>query len=194
MSENFDLLGDRPAGPGDWITESPDLHPVDHPASRFLGKEFLLWLWWRSEQDYASIDLDALGTVDFWLGDRIQFRTEGDDPQISDFKGGAPATTAEAKMAVRVGKIVETASLVLKIKERQYDLQLKGEGLEIVGLRVPSECDEGVDEQIFERMFLLEEATAILDQLFYRFCEMRLGKGWNTHVLPDMRAWVAEDS
>lgn len=194
MSEEFDLLGDRPEGPGAWITESPDLHPVDHPASRFLGKEFLLWLWWRSDTNFSSVDLGELGTVDFWLDDSMQFKTEGDDPQVSNFKGGAPSTTIEAKMAVRAGKVVENATLGLRIKEREYHLQLKGEGLELAGVKVPSECDEGIDEMIFERMFLLEEAHAILDQLFFRFCEMRLGKAWNTHVLPDIREWVAQDS
>ena len=28
--------------PEDWISTSLDLHPADHPASFFLGKEFLL--------------------------------------------------------------------------------------------------------------------------------------------------------
>ncbi len=175
----------------EWINESLDLHPTDHPASRFLGKEFLLWLWWRSEKDFGTVELGEMGKVDYWIDDRISFRTPGEDPQTSDLKGGAPATTAEAHMALRAGKVVETASLGFRVREREYVLQFKGEGMELSGVKVPSECDEGVDEQIFERMFLLDEITAILDQLFFRFCAQRLEDGWNTQVLPEIRQWVA---
>ena len=165
---------------------------IDHPASRFLAREFLLWLWWRSEQDYGRTELGRFGEVDFWVDDRIQFRTPGEQPQTSDFKGGAPATTAEARMALVAGKTVETARLGLRVKEREYAFELRGEGLEIAGLKVPAECNEGVDERLYERMFLLEEATGIVDEFFARFCEDRLGDRWDAEVLPKMRAWVAE--
>jgi hypothetical protein len=195
MDDDFQDVEETFAGTtavADWITESLDLHPVDHPASRFLGKEFLLWLWWRSEKDFGSTELDPFGVVDFWVDDRLQFRTEGDDPQISDLKGGAPATTREAKMALQAGKTVETARLGFRVKEREYHLQVQGEGLELLGIKVPAECDEGVDEQIYERMFLLEEIHGIMDGLFYRFAEQRLGADWYEGTLPRLREWVGD--
>jgi hypothetical protein len=176
----------------DWIRDSLDRHPADHPASRFLGKEFLLWLWWSSERGYGSVDLDHFGKVDAWIDDRLQFTTGGDEPQAVDLKGGAPAATMEARTALQAGKVVEVARIGLRVKEREYALQLLGETLEITGLKVPGEVKDGVDERIYERMFLLEEATALVDALFFRFCAERLGKDWDKKILPMLRTWVAE--
>jgi hypothetical protein len=172
------------------ISDERDL--IDHPASRFLGREFLLWLWWRSELDFGSVELDQYGKVDFWIDDRIQFRTPGEDPQTSDLKGGAPATTAEARMALMAGKTVETARVGLRVKEREYALEVRGEGMELAGVAVPGEAKDGMEEMLYERIFLLEEVTGILDSLFLRFCEQRLGPGWDSGVLPEIRTWVAE--
>lgn len=164
---------------------------IDHPASRFLGREFLLWLWWRSERDFGTVDLPRFGKVDVWIDDRLQFRTAGEDPQTSDLRGGAPATTAEARTALLAGKIVETARVGLRVKEREHALELRGEGLELAGVKVPAECKDGLAERVLERMFLLEEVTGILDALFVEFCHDRLGERWDGLLLPQIRAWVA---
>jgi len=163
----------------------------DHPASAFLGKEFLLWLWWRSERDFGTIDLPHYGPVDLWIDDRIQFRTGGDNPQTSDLKGGAPATSAEARMALVSGKTVETARVGMRVKEREFFFSLRSDPVELAGLKVPGEVQDGVDERIYERMFLLEEATGIVDALFFLFCGERLSADWNPQTLPAIRAWVA---
>jgi hypothetical protein len=166
--------------------------PMEHAADTFMGREFLIWLWWKSEQGYANMELPHFGSVDFWIDDRIRFRTSDDNPQVSDLKGGAPATTLEARTALAAGKTIETARVGLRIKEREFSLEFRGEGLQMGGLKVPAECKEPGEERLYERMFLLEEAWGIVDALFVRFCEDRLAEGWNESVLPSIRKWVAE--
>lgn len=180
-----------PSGPADENSEAPSTR--HHPAAAFLGKEFLLWLWWRSESGYGNLELPHYGSVDLWIDDRIQFRTGGDDPQTSDLKGGAPATSAEAKMALVSGKTVETASVGMRVKDREFYFSLRSDPVELAGLKVPGEVNDGVDERIFERMFLLEEATGIVDTLFFLFCEERLSADWNPKTLPSIRSWIAGD-
>ena len=182
-----------PQVPSDPVDDSLDQHPGDHPASWFLGKEFLLWLWWKSETAYGTIEVSPMGAVEFWIDDRIQFRTEGDHPQISDLKGGQPTATAEARSAVRAGKTVEIATVGVRIGEREYTLGLKGETLELAGLKVPGVVKDGLDERIYERMFLLDEITAILDGLFFRFTEERLDQAFRVKMLQPMRDWIASD-
>jgi len=173
------------------MTADPnDRELIDHPASRFLGREFLIWTWWSSERHFGKLEIEPFGEVDFWIDDRIVFRTPGEQPQTSDLKGGAPATTAEARTAMIAGKTIDAARIGLRVKEREYSLELRAEGLELAGLKVPAECKDGEDERLYERMFLLEEATGILDALFLKFCADRLGPGWDTEVLPAIREWV----
>lgn len=184
----------EPPAPQDWIQDSFDVHPGDHPASFFLGKEFLLWMWWKSETQYGAVELDGLGSVEFWIDDRLQFKTEGDQPQISDLKGGQPSATAEARSALQAGKIVETARIGMRVGEREYSLSIKGETLEVSGLKLPGEVQDGLDERIFERMFLLDEVVGILDALFFRFIDVRLDPEWQRMTLEPMREWVAGQS
>lgn len=181
-----------PSAPEDWIRDSFDLHPGDHPASFFMGKEFLLWMWWKSETAYGAVELPDLGPIEFWIDDRLQFRTEGDQPQVSDLKGGQPSATAEARSALVAGKAVETARIGIRAGEREYSLTLKGETLEIAGLKLPAEVNDGLDERIYERMFLLDEATGILDALFLRFSRDRLHPDWVQRTLKPMREWIGE--
>ncbi len=196
MSDEENETWQSTSGPADWIVESLDLHPVDHPASRFLGKEFLLWLWWASEQRFGTIELPDYGAVDFWIDDRLKFQTVGEEADggraTSDMKGGAPATTREAKFALAAGKIVEVATLGFRVKEREYTLQLSGESMELAGVKIPAEVDDGFDEMILERMFLLEEVHGIVTELFYRFAAERLSKDWGSKHLKEIRAWIAE--
>jgi len=181
----------EPPAPQDWIQDSFDVHPGDHPASFFLGKEFLLWMWWKSETQYGAVELDGLGSVEFWIDDRLQFKTEGDQPQVSDLKGGQPSATAEARSALQAGKIIETARIGMRVGEREYSLSIKGETLEVSGLKLPGEVQDGLDERIFERMFLLDEVVGILDALFFRFIDVRLDPEWQRMALEPMREWVA---
>jgi hypothetical protein len=170
---------------------TPSRGALDHPAAQFLGREFLLWLWWRSEEDFAVADLPHYGTVDFWIDDHIQFRTPGDDPQVNDIRGGAPATTIEARTALASGKTVESARIGLRIKEREYSFSLKGEGLELTGVKVPSDVADGIDDRLFERMLLVEELGGIVDTFFYRFLEQRVADTWRSKQVPAIRDWVA---
>ncbi len=170
---------------------TPSRGSLDHPATQFLGREFLLWLWWRSEEDFAVADLPHYGTVDFWIDDHIQFRTPGDDPQINDIRGGAPATTVEARTALASGKTVESARVGLRIKEREYSFSIKAEGLELTGVKVPSDAADGIDDRLFERMLLVEELGGIVDTFFFRFLEQRVTDTWRSKQVPAIRAWIA---
>lgn len=169
---------------------APSRGALDHPAAQFLGREFLLWLWWRSEKDFATADLPHYGPVDFWIDDHIQFRTPGDDPQINDIRGGAPATTIEARTALANGKTVESARIGLRIKEREYSFSLKGEGLELSAVKVPSDARDGIDDRLFERMLLLEELGGIVDTFFFQFMEERVSDGWRSESVPTIRDWI----
>ena len=173
---------------------APSRGALDHPATQFLGREFLLWLWWRSEEDFATADLPHYGTVDFWIDDHIQFRTPGDDPQINDIRGGAPATTIEARTALANGKTVESARIGIRIKEREYSFSLKGEGLELSGVKVPADARDGIDDRLFERMLLLEELGGIVDTFFFQFMEQRVSDSWKSEKVPAIRAWIAGPS
>lgn len=180
--------GEAPAAAGGDI----DIEPDEHPANRYLGREFLAWIWFRVERDFGRIALPRVGTVDFWVDDRLVMRGRGDDPQTATFRGGAPSSTDEARAALRAGKSPEEARLGLRLGDREYVLSLRGETLDLSGLKVPQVVKKGeVEALVYERMFLFEEATAILADLYGAFIEERLDPAWGRSIRPRILAWMA---
>lgn len=180
--------GEPPPEQGDGF----DLEPDEHPSNRFLGREFLAWIWYRVDRDFGRIELPTFGTVDFWVDDRLVMRGRGEDPQTASFKGGAPSSTEEARAALRAGKIPEEARLGLRLADREYTLSLRGETLDVSGLKVPQTVKKGdVEPMVYDRMFLFEEAMAVVGAIYGRFLEDRLDPRWGASILPRVRAWMA---
>ncbi len=171
-----------------------DLAPDEHPANRFLGREFLAWIWYRADQSFGRIELAAFGTVDFWMDDRLVMRGRGEDPQTASFKGGAPSSTQEARASLRAGKAPEEARLGLRAGEKEYVLSVRGEGLDIASLKVPQITKKGETEALlYERMYLFEEATSLLTALYEEFILARIHPSWATSLQPQMQAWARQE-
>ena len=169
-----------------------DLEPDEHPANLFLGHEFLAWLWYRVEQSFGRVDLPVLGTVEFWIDDRLVLRGRGEQPQTASFRGGAPSTSQEARAALRAGKAPDEARVGLRLGEREYLFTLRGEGLDLKALKVPQTVKKGeVEAIVYDRMFLFEEATQALEALYEQFLQARLHPSWPTAMRPRMVEWAA---
>ena len=58
---------------------------------RFLGSEFLMWLWFKSECFDNLFDTQNHGTVELWIDDKLTLEASLAETERNDFKGGAPA-------------------------------------------------------------------------------------------------------
>lgn len=164
----------------------------EHPANRFLGREFLAYLWHQAEEGFGHVDL-PVGPVDFWIDDRLVMRAPGEDAQTVGFKGGAPANAREARMALGQGKAPEEARLGLRVGEREYTFTLKGGAFTVSGLKLPQVVKKGdVEAVLYERAYLLDEAQAALGGLLGQFMALRLSPGW-TAVRARIRDWMGVD-
>ena len=62
--------------------------------------------------------------------------------------------------------------------------------LDLCGLKLPAHASEGEDGLLYERMFLYEEAYAIVSALYRTFARERTSAAWHAETLPQIRAWV----
>lgn len=160
---------------------------------RFLGSEFLMWLWFKSECFDNLFDTEDHGTVELWLDDKLTLEASLAETERNDFKGGAPAHSPEAKTALRQGKRVSKAKLGVIKEGREWSLTLKSESLDVSGAKIPALLSKEEEEQFYERMYLLEELEDIILALFKEFVTIRLDLAWHEAMVPAMRAWVASD-
>ncbi len=171
-----------------------DLRHLDaDPQATFLGREFLLWLWFSSETGFGQVSGASGMALDLWVDDRLVISGELREAQRFDLKGGAPATSATARIAVREGRDVVAARFVLRDGELEFRFELDA-SLAVKGMKIP-DLPHGVDpdDEVRERARLVEDLLERLDDLFEAYCDQRLGSAWETEHTARLLDWLNED-
>ena len=70
--------------------------------NRFVGREFLLWLWFESQLFETNLAPSGQASCALWLETRITLAFEREE---SVLKSGAPGAAPEAREALRQGKL-----------------------------------------------------------------------------------------
>jgi hypothetical protein len=167
--------------------DEPKEGQAAHPH---LTAEFFVWLWFAADREGGTFNLDGIGVVDMWIEDRLSFRVVDEDKARVALSGEDTASSAEARAALASGKVVRDLQLHLRREEREYSVTLRGVHLDLCGLKLPAHASEGEDGLLYERMFLYEEAYAIVSALYRTFARERTSAAWHAETLPQIRAWV----
>ena len=167
---------------------------------RFLGREFLTWLIGLLEEEGGRIDIEG-EIVELSLGDRIALEEEG-DPGSRLVLVDPGDSRPELGAALRRGKLLDRARILITRGERRWELTLDGGLLTYDSLRCPrlGDRDSGIgddrraafENDLFLRLADIEDAVGVLDWLFASFCRTRASAQWADETLPNLRAWVAE--
>ena len=165
---------------------------------RFLGQEFLTWLWYLSEVNSGLIQVKNFGTVEIWFEERMVLDSGQDNFRQSVTCQGRNLGLAEARTALRQGKKVSQARLRLTSADHVWRMTVKAEGFEITGLRLPNTIDpyeEGEASpagRLLDRVALVQELMNLLDRLFVQFLSTRLSDAWDDRDLAGIRQWLRD--
>jgi hypothetical protein len=102
---------------------------------RFVGREFLLWLWFESEVFDATLSTRDAGEFGLWIEKQIVLSAGKETTRI---KGATPALGREAKEALLRGKLPESAGIHLSLREGECGFTLKAEPMALSGLTLPT--------------------------------------------------------
>jgi hypothetical protein len=187
-------------------------------ARRFVGREFLLFLWFESELFDGTLQTRSHGSFGLWLERRIVLSAA---KEVTQIKGAFPAGGKEAKEALMRGKLPELAGIHVSFHENEITFILKAEALAFSGLSLSAvlEKDEndglpedltgskprnprkGTDgregdlahEAFYDRMQRTREIEEILEALYQDFLTLRLGPAWESLVTPMIKQWLQVD-
>jgi hypothetical protein len=187
-----------PAASGD--EEAPGTEAADDDrdlvdrieTTRFLGPEFLLWLWLRTELVGGEITLPDSGKVEVWLDQQLTLCSPLDPKESVVIRGMAPADGDEAREAVRAQKFPVASRVVVRAHEGDFTFVLKAPSLAIAsGGLPPVITDEGGDA-FADRLDRIRQLMALLDRLFARFLADRLTPLWPEAWEPALSAWLEQ--
>lgn len=154
---------------------------------RFVGREFLVWLWFESELADGQLFAPGFG--------RCEVRLEGQitlvcDKEQSRLKGVSPSGEPEAREALRQGKLPTQARVRVSAGELEYAFLFHADTLALGAIKIPNVMKDEAEEQFYERMYLVEELEAFFAALYGQFIAIRLSTLWPEHVLPAITSWI----
>lgn len=172
---------------------------VSYNKYKFLGNEFLTWLWYIVENERERL-LDAEGIpASMEIGKRIVFEIIKDDSILETLTiKGDNAGLEEGLMALKKGSVVTELSLVYREGSQEWYFNLKGESFNLSGFKhpetAPVEKKEEVEGYILEKAFLVEKAVGLLDALYKQFIKLRISEEWTQKALPGIKGWINQQN
>jgi hypothetical protein len=196
-----------------------DLHEMIE-QTRFLGRELLVWMWWKSDLFEGRMDVTGHGECEVWIDDQITLEAAGAKVERSQLRGTSPAASPEAREALRQGKVPTKARISITLpgvartsetrggkaerrttrkdpdpvpEEREFGFVLHAETLALSSVKTPALLQDEIEERFYERMYLLEELDSVLRALVAEFFRLRVSRNWDTEFAPAIRAWVRDE-
>ncbi|GAB6194158.1 hypothetical protein [Desulfocastanea catecholica] len=169
---------------------------------RFLGQEFLTWLWWKSEERGGSVELPGQGDITVVFEKHMLLESGEGESTEKIVCTGLQAELQEARTGLRMGKKLEQARIVIGHNDYEYSFTLAAALMEFRNVRLPktettendkSDSPEEVEGMILERIYLFEELIKLVNALFKMFLDVRLTAAWRDE-LQKIRGWVAKSA
>jgi hypothetical protein len=166
---------------------------VAYNRYRFLGNEFLTWIWFTIENDEETIrqcdeDIQSLD-----VGNRMVLEHRWANGIETVAIKGDDAGLEEGLLALSKGAQVTEINLIYKSGSLQWQFSLKGESLSFSGLKLPetaaAEQSEDMEGIVLEKLYLYEKPFNFIDELYRRFIELRLSRQWE-ESLTGIRKWI----
>ncbi len=164
---------------------------------RFVGQEFLTWLWWKSEERGGVVNLPGEGDIVVVFEKHMLLEYgEGESSEKLTCRG-LQTELQEARTGLVMGKKLEQARIQLTFNDYEWNFTLAGALMEFRNVKLPkTEGDSGNTQNpeeregmVLERIFLFEELERLILELFRLFLQIRVGEAWREELLK-VREWV----
>ncbi len=139
----------------------------------FYGKEFLTWLWFKSETNTGRFTEN----IELWVDNAITLQSDdGENPDKVILKGSG-AKMSEGMLALKNGKQVVEGKFILIMDDQEWSFMLDAFRLSFRALKTPKTMKQSEDEEdayFLDKVKLIEKAVSAVDQLFKQFMDIRL--------------------
>ncbi len=139
---------------------------------RFLGEEFLLWLWMCSQTEGGASGADGDGSACF-VDDAIQLVSERGEVKEISLRKGSPSDSREAFEALSRGMRPSRVKLRILSGDMEWVFSLAAATLDMGTLKLPPSTGKAPQDRLHDRLYLLEEGAGHLERRLQRFLQRR---------------------
>lgn len=161
--------------------------------TELIGRDFLVWLWFRSETGDGIVDLEDDGQVEVRFEGKMTLESDMDEAKESVTCAGDHPRLKEARYALTKNKKVTKAAIKLIIGDDEYAFTLDSKWMNYRSFKTPKVVQDDQDDPeglFYEKAGLLEKAITTMDTVFIYFIKLRLSPEWEEKELPALRRWV----
>ncbi len=166
---------------------------VAYNRYRFLGNEFLTWIWFTIENDEETIRRCDAEALSLDVGNRMVLEHRWANGMETVSIKGDSAGLEEGLLALSKGALVTEINLIYKSGSLQWQFSLKGENLNFSSLKLPetaaAEQSEDMEGIVMEKLYLYEKPFKFIDELYRVFIEVRLSEKWQP-TMSLIKKWI----
>ena len=161
---------------------------------KFLGEEFLTWLWYIIEKNQNLLKKFDKDMVALEVGNRIVFENRRKESAERITIKGEGAGLEEGTLALKNGALVTELNMVYRSAELAWQFTLKAESLNISGLKVPQtdipETDDDIEGYVLEKLYLYDRSLQFLKSLYAYFVKLRISNTWQSKEVAAIKKWI----
>jgi len=166
---------------------------VSYNRYKFIGHEFLTWLWFAIEED-QGLDQVFEPSTSVDIGNRLVLENRKREAKETVTIKGDDAGLEEGRLALSKGAVVSEMNIVCRRGDQQWQVTLKAESFHMTGLRCPPtgpvETGADLEGAVLEKIFLCDQLIGVVDSLFSTFLQKRLSHGWQDREVPKVKRWI----
>lgn len=163
--------------------------------TEFLGREFILWLWFRSEIKGGVFDLGEGDRAELWLAGKMTLCSDTDRGTDTMTCSGSSAFMREARFALADRKTIKKAAVKLTFHNSEWAFVIDSEWMNFRSFKTPpviQNREEDPEGLFYEKVLLTEQAVKVMDRILGLFIKIRLSSDWEEEELPAMKKWINE--
>lgn len=168
--------------------------PESMENASLIGREFLTWLWFKSEERNGRIRLPNKDEVELHLLKKIALEAGEGEYSQGVLCHGIHAELKEGKEAIRQGKKVKEAGLKLIQDNNEWEFIFKADSFQYQSLKMPkTDWQETAEDQsgnLLERIYLIENAVKTIDNLYETFLNIRCSPQWKEKETKLLTKWL----
>jgi hypothetical protein len=168
---------------------------VAYNRFKFLGDEFLTWMWFAIEQDPDILKNADPDLTSFEIGNRMVLEKRHKKAVERITIKGEEAGLEEAILALKKGALVAELNLIYRSAQQKWQFTLKGESLNLSSFKTPQiappESPDDVEGMVLEKIFLYDKILQFLEKLYKYFIKLRTSNNWQSHDLPLIKKWIS---
>lgn len=166
---------------------------VAYNRFKFLGEEFLTWLWFVIDQDPTVLRKADPDLTSLEIGNRIVLEKRHKKAVERITIKGENAGLEEAMLALQKGALVAELNLIYRSAQQKWQFTLKGESLNLSSVKTPKiaapEGPEDMESAVLEKIFLYDKILQFLEKLYKTFIKYRLSDRWLKRDVNLIKKW-----